>query len=87
MTSLGHNLISDWLDSDYTSSVTDLQGDPGLVIETVPGQTYYELLPDSQAIDAGDNVTCEVVDQLGTTRPLDGNLDGSAVCDIGAYEY
>ena len=26
-------------------------------------------------------------DARGTTRPLDGNLDGIRVCDMGAYEY
>jgi CSLREA domain-containing protein len=26
-------------------------------------------------------------DQRGFLRPLDGNLDGTAACDVGAYEY
>jgi predicted outer membrane repeat protein len=41
----------------------------------------------SPAIDAGTNTGCPAIDQRGTTRPLDGNHDGTATCDIGSYEY
>lgn len=41
----------------------------------------------SQAIDAADPATCPTEDEENTVRPLDGNFDGTAVCDIGAYEY
>ena len=40
----------------------------------------------SPAIDAGDNNGCPGTDQRGSSRPTDGNGDGSAVCDIGSYE-
>ncbi len=40
----------------------------------------------SPAIDAGDNAHCPPTDQRGVNRPLDGNGDGLAVCDIGSYE-
>jgi predicted outer membrane repeat protein len=40
----------------------------------------------SQAIDAGDNQVCPLTDQRGAPRPFDGNGDGLAVCDMGAYE-
>jgi hypothetical protein len=42
--------------------------------------------PDSPAIDAADAATCPPDDILGDTRPIDGDGDGSAMCDIGAYE-
>lgn len=40
------------------------------------------------AIDNGGNAVCPATDQRGTgfPRPNDGNGDGSAVCDVGAYE-
>jgi hypothetical protein len=44
------------------------------------------LLAGSPAIDSGNNVPCPATDQRGTGRPVDGNGDGVAVCDAGAYE-
>jgi hypothetical protein len=47
----------------------------------------HALLPVSPAIDAGDNAKCPPTDQRGFYRPIDGNDDGIAVCDIGSFEY
>ncbi len=41
----------------------------------------------SPAIDAGDNAACPAADQRGGSRPVDGDGNGSAICDIGSYEY
>ncbi len=46
----------------------------------------HALLPGSPAIDAGANASCPDVDQRGFLRPVDGDLDGTIICDIGAYE-
>ena len=48
-------------------------------------------LPGSPAIDAGSdsgpiNFTCPETDQRGEPRPVDGDGDGTAACDIGAVE-
>jgi predicted outer membrane repeat protein len=49
----------------------------------------HALLPGSPAIDAGDGGMCATLptDQRGSPRSVDGNLDGTAVCDLGAFEY
>jgi hypothetical protein len=68
-----------------------LTGDPMLGPLTDNGgpTLTHALRAGSPAIDAGDNPTCATwpTDQRGSPRLVDGNLDGSAVCDLGAYEY
>jgi predicted outer membrane repeat protein len=47
----------------------------------------YSLLVGSPAIDAGSSSNCPAMDQRGILRPVDGDGNGSAICDIGAFEY
>ena len=41
----------------------------------------------SPAIDTGSSTTCPTTDLAGNIRPQDGDDDGSAVCDMGAFEH
>jgi len=72
-----NNLIEDG------SCTPTVSGDPILsALANNGGDTQtMALLPDSPAINAGDNATCETTDQRGITRPK------HTTCDIGAYEY
>jgi CSLREA domain-containing protein len=65
-----------------------ISGDPLLgPLQSNGGQTpTHAPLPSSLAIDNGDNSICEEKDQRGIPRPIDGDDNGSVVCDIGSVE-
>lgn len=87
LTSSSHSL-----DSDGSCGLSG----PGDLSAVVPGAESLGknggptrtvgLRPYSPAIDAGDNEACPSADQRGVKRPVDGDGDGHAVCDIGAFE-
>lgn len=63
-------------------------GDPllsGLQDNGGPTWTHYPLAA-SIVVDKGDNASCMNNDQRDVPRPIDGNEDGTADCDIGAVE-
>ncbi len=89
ITSLGNNLVGDPTDCTITLLASDKTGDPGLGSfqdDGTPGNGHVPLLETSQAIDAGDPSSCTATDQLGRAR-VDGDGNGSVICDIGAVEF
>jgi len=90
MTSLGHNLIQSTTGCTITLTTGDITNAAPLLgsLQANGGPTLtHALLSGSPAIDAGDSATCATADQRGGVRPVDGNGDGNAICDIGAYEF
>lgn len=95
--SLGYNLIQDVsgcsISGETESNLIGLGPNLG-PLENNGGPTLTHALPvDSSAIDAGNPAGCTDQngtplnkDQIDTRRPLDGNEDGTAICDIGAFE-
>ena len=68
--------------ADVTGLIEDL--DPKF---RAPASGDFSLLADSPAIDAGTGLVAVATDIRGVSRPTDGNGDGEAIVDLGAYEY
>ena len=58
----------------------------GLAPNDHPIAWTHALLPGSPAIDSASAEHCLAVDQRGVARPKDGDGDGVAHCDMGAFE-
>lgn len=95
ITSHGYNLIGSNT-CPFATQTGDLTNtNPRISTLTSAFDTYiYVLESDSPAIDAGNpsppgsgGDTCSERDQRGEVRPLDGDADSEAHCDIGAVEF
>ena len=89
LNSLGYNLegqSAEQYTCGFNRNYIDPLVDPLLADNGGPTLTHA-LLPGSPAIDGGDELYCAEKDQRGHFRPYDGDGDGVAICDIGAFEY
>lgn len=95
--SSGYNIIGGNSSCDFVASESDQVGSFSSLLGPLannggPTQTHA-ILPNSPAIDSGNPSGCSdyfgtmlSTDQRGNPRPIDGNGNGSDICDSGAYE-
>jgi putative cell wall-binding protein len=76
-----------------TSTYSDIQdGDPGTGNITADPRFLltwpwdYRIARNSPCLDTGSNADVPALDIVRSERPLDGDLDGNAVNDMGAFE-
>lgn len=74
------------IQSEIYEGVGNISVDPLFIKKENYGRGDYRLQLYSPCIDAGTNNGAPRVDINDLGRPIDGNLDGLAVCDMGAYE-
>jgi hypothetical protein len=85
---LDYNDVWGW-ETDYAGIAKgpkDISQDPLFADVFCMDCEDFGLAPGSPCIDAADDAQAPMDDRNGVLRPQDGDLDGSAIADIGAYE-
>jgi hypothetical protein len=85
--SLGGNIVGDSARCHFDAGTSDqLDADPALAPLADNGGFTRTHLAGAAALDRGTAENCPATDQRGIERPLDGDADGVAACDVGAVE-
>jgi len=84
------NSSSENFDNNCLEPLADNNGGPTLTHALIASGDQQ--CSTNLAIDGGDNNTCansniNNLDQRGVMRPIDGDNDNNAVCDIGSFEF
>ncbi len=82
-------------DGDYIRAVFDTDSSvfsngfdiDGYEFQLPDYSTNYRLQSSSPVIDVGNDLDAPADDADGTARPYDGDVDGTATTDMGAYEW
>ena len=92
-TSNGYNLIGDDNNCTFVASTGDIVDVSPKLMAFDENHGHFSLIYGSPAVDGGNPETpgstaesCAISDQHSTLRPIDGDSDSTAVCDIGALE-
>jgi Ca2+-binding RTX toxin-like protein len=97
LTSQGHNLVGNNAGCTFLDADGDQVGNNANPIDPLMAELQdnssgngstqtHALLSGSPAIDAGNNDDCLSADQRNFVRPVDGDNNDVAICDIGAFE-
>lgn len=88
LASLGYNLDPDG-SCGFDRDGDRVEADAGVLpLADNGGPTWtHALAARSPAIDRGHPNRCLAADQRGAPRPVDGDGDGQAACDVGAFEF
>jgi CSLREA domain-containing protein len=87
LSSSGSNLISNTADCNILGNINIQRAELAPLADNGGPTRTHALSSTSQAIDTGNNAVCPTIDQRRFTRPVDGDRNGTTICDIGAFEF